>query len=862
MSEELKEKKKKEKKVKAKKSKLERRRGTRRFFNTLMGIVIFCTLLGVASGVSTIYLILNKSDVILDLAALGSTESSFIYDSKGNEIARLGVEDRVNITYMDLPQNVIDAFIAVEDSRYFEHPGFDMPRFAKAFLINLRTFSFSQGGSTITMQVIKNSYFAVDTIAVSSGGGGISRKVQEIYYSLKINNLLSKGRILELYINKINYGGTARGIEVAADYYFGKSARDLNLVEAAYLAGVVNAPNDYNAYYYPYDAQIRTGDVLYQMHNHGYITDEEYKIAEKIDIVNLLAGKRDTEYSGGKTIKNQAFLDVVINELEDLYDINVYTDSVRVYTSMNPTLQSLCDKISDGKVVAFPDKYVNYASAIVQNKTGLIMAICGGRDYDRARRYNYAVDSRVQPGSTSKAIITYPLGFEYGGISNASYILDEKIYYTGTNIAISNYGGGYHGWVNVEQAFSQSFNIPAIKVLRKARAAVGDAKIRSYLRAIGLDDSVAEAFNEQFAIGGMDCLISPLQLASAGAVMLNGGKYITPHTITKIEFINSTKEPIIPNYTSTQVISAGAAWQVSNLMRITVSGVGTQPGVGSPGRARLFRRSYTMYGKTGTTSLPDYMLKKLGIGSSTTAGKDLWLLISNGDYTMGSWYGYDLSAHANKYTWFSAADQALLIDGKIGVKIFDTIEKAFGKPKNSNPRPSDVTSIRMLKGVEPYTAPPSYAPAKTYTSGFILSKFAKVGSWKTPGIDSLKNMDVSSEGTNIYITMSKYPDASKLKKQTSKTQMQTTSTVDGLIKYVVDIYGPDGTLISSKKYSKNSITFTLTDPPTETSTYKVVGYYTYNYAPVQSNSITKTVTVQAYVPPEPPENPDQPEIGG
>ena len=146
---------------------------------------------------SSVWLILNKSDVILDSEDLKSAEASLIYDSQGNEIAMLGQEDRINISYANMPQCLIDAFVAVEDSRYFEHPGFDLPRFTKAILENLSSFSFGQGGSTLTMQIIKNSYFmAGDTNADRDGGAGIARKVQEIYYSLKITGLVSKEKLL------------------------------------------------------------------------------------------------------------------------------------------------------------------------------------------------------------------------------------------------------------------------------------------------------------------------------------------------------------------------------------------------------------------------------------------------------------------------------------------------------------------------------------------------------------------------------------------------------------------------------------------------------------------------------------------
>ncbi len=836
---------------KAKKTKIEKRRARRKIVNFLMGVIIFCTLLGVAGGVSTIYLILQKSDVAIDLAALASSEVSFIYDSKGNEVARLGVEDRVNISYNDLPQCVVDAFVAVEDSRYFEHPGFDMPRFAKAVLENIASFSFSQGGSTITMQVIKNSFFAVDTIAASEGGKGVSRKVQEIYYSLKINKLLSKGKLLELYINKINYGGTARGIEVAADYYFDKSAKDLSLVEAAYLAGVVNAPNDYNVYYNPKYAQERTANVLYLMHYHGYITDLEYEMALKVNVADLVVGQKGIEYGSGKTIPNQAYIDIVLNELETLYDINIYTDSVRVYTALNQSVQSTCDRISEGNVESYINPWINYAAAVVKNTTGEIIAVSGGRDYDRARKFNYATDTRVQPGSTIKAILTYPIGIEYGGLSTGSYINDEKITYTGTNLTISNYGGGYHGWVRADDAFAYSYNIPAIKVFRKAQSAVGIDKIKSYIKSIGIDSSVAELADEQYGIGGANCIISPLQLAAAGAALFNNGKYITPHTVTKIEYINSTKEPIVPSYSGTQVMSAGTGWMVAEMMRHNVS-------IGGTPRAPLFRKSYPTYVKTGTASLPEWYERKYGIRDYTSS-KDEWLLVNNGDFSIGSWYGYDLNAAENANTHLTYYQQSQLIDGYLTRAIFNAVESAYGTPKGIS-KPSDVSTIKFIKGYEPFTAAPSYAPDGVSTTGYVLSKFAKVASWPTPGIDSLADANASLDGNTINVTWTAYPNSEKMSAQTSKTAMATSSTIDGVVQYNVVITDNNGNQLVHAKPNTNSYSYTITDLPTEDTTYSIAVYYAYSIANVQSNTITKQVTLAGtpITPPSPDPNDPNP----
>ncbi len=417
-----------EKAVKKQLTPFEKKKRRRKIVNTIMGVIVFFGLLCCLSGVSVVALVLEKCDVVLDTNDLAATDSTLIYDDQGELIYTVGNETRISVGYDQMPQVVIDAFVSIEDSRFFEHNGFDVPRFAKALIENIKTLSFAQGGSTITMQVIKNTYFAVDTIAEKS----ITRKIQEIYYSLKINELVSKEKIIEIYINRVNYGSSARGIQVAAQYYFGKDTTDLTLVEAAMLAGIVNAPNQYNPYYHLEACQERTATVLYQMYSHGYITEEEYKVALEVKIENLLVGSTTTTYGTGETVDYLAYVDVVLAELEDTYGIDPYTTPVRIYTAMNKTVQEYCDELARGNVVEFKDEYVNTSVVLIQNGTGRIVGLCGGRDYDSALSFSYAYDNRINPGSVSKAVFTYPLAFEYAGVGTNTYIEDGPTTWTGS----------------------------------------------------------------------------------------------------------------------------------------------------------------------------------------------------------------------------------------------------------------------------------------------------------------------------------------------------------------------------------------------------------------------------------------------
>ncbi len=848
------------KKEKKPTSKYEKAKKRRKIVNTIMGIIVFCALLGVTCGVSTVALILHKSDVDLQVEDLNNKESSIIYDDSGNEIAMLGTEDRINVSYNDMPQCVIDAFVAVEDSRFFEHSGFDLPRFTKAFLTNLQTFSFAQGGSTITMQVIKNTYFAVDTIAAADFEDGIPRKIQEIYYSLKITNKVPKEKILELYINKVNYGSNARGIQVASRYYFQKDVSELTLVEAAMLAGVINGPNSYNPYYHPAASQKRTREVLYQMYNHGYITQEEFDVAKNVDVIDLLAGKSTTKFVDGQTIPNQAYIDAVINELEDMYGINPYVTAVKVYTGMSQPVQTACDQISNGDVLPYKDEYCNYAAAIVQNYTGLIVGLCGGRNYDSARRFNYATDGRMQPGSTTKAILSYPLAFEYAGYSFGSYVYDEPIQWAGSNITVVNDYTGYQGWVSLQKAFTYSTNVPAIKILRDVEKNIGTARIKEYLRNLGFDDFVASSYNEQYALGGQNFIASPVQMAAACCAVMSGGKYTTPHTITKIEFINSTQDPILPSFSSKQVLSPGAAWLTSQLMRLYASvRLATEPDGVTDTRVRLLQagRSYEIYGKTGSSSLPDVFRNKYpGIWGF----KDLWMLTSTNDYSIAGWYGYDYNTGMERSMYMSTRDRSSRVDIRFFNHLLDSMEVAYGAPKNTNNKPSDVVNFSHVRGFMPYSALPSYADNKYVSNDMILSKYANIEPWNTPtDIASVEYLNVSLKTpTQVEITFSPYPDETKLL-PTPVEEMGYTkpSDIDGVIRYYVNIYDENDNLLYSDALDKNTLTYKATQQD-EDYNLTVTVRYQYTICGVQSNTLSQTVTIVGTHPQPDPQPDPQP----
>ena len=252
-------------------------------------LLFFCIVISVGLGVNYIV----KNAPVFDKRNLYMSQSTIMLDKNGNEITRLGAEDRELVSYKDLPQVLVDAIVAAEDSRYFQHQGFDLVRFVKATINHLNGDSNAGGASTITMQISKQVF----TSNVSTGIEGIIRKFTDIYLSMfQIEKNYSKEEILEIYVNYPFLGAHSYGVEMACQNYFGKSVRDINLVEAALIAGLFNAPSDFDPYENVYNATKRRNEVLNLMHRHGYITDEQLQDALNISVSSMLIGKNTQSF--------------------------------------------------------------------------------------------------------------------------------------------------------------------------------------------------------------------------------------------------------------------------------------------------------------------------------------------------------------------------------------------------------------------------------------------------------------------------------------------------------------------------------------------------------------------------------------
>ncbi|MBR4422279.1 MAG: transglycosylase domain-containing protein, partial [Erysipelotrichaceae bacterium] len=703
-----------------------------------------------------------KDKPSLNMSDFEQAESSVIYDSRGDEIASLGSVIRQNVEYDEIPNCVVDAFVAIEDSRFFEHNGFDVPRFTKAMLENIRTLSFGQGGSTFTMQLVKNTYFVNDDTgqqAARSGMSGIKRKVQEIALAMELENYRSKQDIFTSYINKLNFGGSnIRGIQKASQYYFGKDISECNLVEGALLAGVINAPNYYNPFYNLEAAQDRVTEVLYQMYHHGYISRSEYELAKAVRIEDIL--KDPYSSSGdGDGIPYQAYIDAVVSEVIDITGLDPYNTTMHIYTHMIKGIQEQMDDIQAGifedDYLYYPDEYFEVASVCIENSTGKVVGILGGRNYANGGQLllNHATEQYKQPGSSIKPILDYALAFENLGWATDHVLTDRPMWLDATNsILVYNDSGTYVGDVTLKQALGQSINTCAIQTLQKVLNEKKYEYVVNYAQSLGYDFNL-EDFNVQYAVGGSSCEVSPYQHAGAYTAIMNYGVYNTPHTIERIEFTNG-KSPITPVYESTQVISEAAAYLTTELMKSNVSDYG-----GTYNYVKS--QDYTVYGKTGTT---DYGTSGKDYGIPSGAIKDGWLVAATSEYTTATWVGYEKAvvgqqSYILKDYYYNARPQ-----GKIAHLILEAAYKYGNSTPSELSRPSDVTSITHIIGTWPYAAYQEDMDPSLRTTGLIKSDSVKLVTLPAPTIENMSdNYKVSlGENGDITIEWPEYPDESKL----------------------------------------------------------------------------------------------------
>ena len=687
-------------------------------------ILIFFISIGILAilAVALFFWLIIKRAPEFDPEKLYYKESSIVYDSNGEIIAKLGVEKREKVTFEELPEVLVDAIIATEDARFLQHNGFDLPRFMKASIGQLLGKSGAGGASTITMQLVKQHF----TSTVATGIEGIIRKFTDIYMSIfKIEKKYTKKEIFEFYVNSNYLGGGAYGVEQACLTYFGKSAKDVNLAEAAIIAGLFQAPHSYDPFINPELTEQRMKQVLYLMDLHEYITKEERDIVSKIKVQDLLVKNNTNNVN-----KYQSFIDTVTAEVVKLTGHDPYSVPMKIYTTMDREKQNHIYDIMSGTNYKWENDFVNAGIAVVDVKTGAIAAVGAGRNTVQ-RGFNNATMIKRQIGSTAKPLYDYGPGIEYNNWSTYQPFVDEKHAYS-NGINIHNWDHGYNGFMTLRSALVYSRNIPAIKAFQQ----LSNKNIQNFVANLGLSPELeGNLIHEAHAIGGYNGE-SPLSLAAAYAAFANGGYYNEPYSFTKIVY-RDTGEVYERKPKKVKAMSVETAYMITDVLIDT-----SKYALGR--YSNINNRLYAA--KTGTTNFPSEVFKQYKLPSG--AINDLWVTGYNTEYAIAVWYGYEV-INKNHVTIFGSQEHSRLFQA-VGKGIFTSNEK-FTKPKN-------VVEVKIEKDTYPAMLPSEFTP-----SDMIVTELFKKGTETTEvskrysRLDNVTNLNSTINGNTVTLTWDPIP---------------------------------------------------------------------------------------------------------
>jgi penicillin-binding protein 1A len=541
----------------------------------------------------------------LDPKLLKDPLSSTVYDMDNKRVRDIsGSEHRKIVKIEDIPKKVQNAFIATEDVRFFEHNGIDFKRIAGAAVANVKEGFGAEGGSTITQQVVKNSFLSPEKT--------LKRKIQEAYLAIQLEQHYTKEQILEMYLNKVYFGQGAYGVATAAETYFNKSVKELTISEAALLAGLPQRPSGYDPFKHPDLAEKRRNVVLSLMRKHGFITEKEEQKAKAIPVEKMLKKKKEGP-------KYQAFIDQVIKDIVDagIPEKDIYTGGLKIYTTLDRDAQKFTEKVlTTDEYIDYPDDQLRAGVVLLDTQTGAVRAIGGSRNTSEKevqRGFNYATQTRRQPGSTIKPILDYGPGIEHFKWSTFEQFIDEPLTINGKEI--KNWDDQYHGSMSMRKALQWSYNIPAVKAFLE----VGEDRAKEFAEKLGIS---LEHVYPSYAIGGFKKGISPLQLAGAYAAFGNEGIYHKPYTVRKIVYPNGKEIKLSSK--PVKAMSDYTAYMMTDMLK-TVVKEGTGRLANIPG--------LPLAGKTGTTNLPENIY---GEGTS-----DAWFVGYTTRYTAAVWTGYD-----------------------------------------------------------------------------------------------------------------------------------------------------------------------------------------------------------------------------
>lgn len=576
--------------------------------------------------------------------------ATVLFDEDGEEAVVISLNEIEPVTYDMIPKSMLNAIIAVEDRRFYEHEGMDVWGIGRAFLQNVTAGQTVQGGSTITQQLAKNVFLSHERT--------MKRKWNELLLAQKIEERYSKDEIITMYLNQIYFGEGAWGIKRAAEVYLGKQVEQLTTAESALLAGLVKAPSVLSPYKRPEQAIERRNLVLLLMKDQGLLDERQYAAAFQEPLT-----LRESKPNRSESILYPYFTDLVIREAIDRYGLtenDVLHGGLRIYTTLNAKMQKAAEQTFEEESL-FPqsmgDQLIQAGAVLVDPRDGGIKALVGGRGEQPFRGFNRAVQLKRQPGSTIKPIAVYTPALE-NGFRPDTRILDEPVQF-GT-YAPKNVDLAFHGNVSLYEALIQSYNIPAVKLLNEVGIDQGIDAASRFGLSLGAEDRTLA-----LALGGTSTGVSPLRMAEAYGTFANDGVRMNSYSILRIESADGTVLAARPEDDGTVVTSPEIARTMTSMLRGVVTD-GTGKGAAIEGRE--------VAGKSGTTQMP---------GVEGYGAMDNWFVGYTPQLVGSVWLGYD-NPDSSHYLTTSSWAAAVVFNKLMSSALQDEPVIAFPEMKGLN----------------------------------------------------------------------------------------------------------------------------------------------------------------------------------
>ena len=720
----------------------------------LIGIAAFVTVAIIA--IVAIFAYYGATAPTIQASDLEGATETKILDKDGELIYSLGGEKRDIITSEQVPQLLKDAITSIEDKRFYSHMGIDPIRIAGSFLRNAKAGQITQGGSTITQQLVKLAVFST-----KKEDQTYKRKIQEIMLALQLERNYSKEQILTYYLNKVYMANNVYGFGTASHYYFNKELSELSLPQVALLAGMPQAPNSYDPYANADQAKERRDLVLYSMKENGKISKEQYEQAVATPVTEGLIAHNNNVDSNDKALVYDSFVTMVLKEVQEKTGLDPYNDGLTIETTIDSKAQQrLYDIVNTNDYIQYVNDKIQNAVVMLDTKTGAVRAVNGGRKQTTLLGYNRATDNSRSTGSTIKPVIDYGPAIEYLNYSTGQTIMDQRTTYS-NGVELNNWDFSHKGAMTLRTALVYSRNTTALQTFK----AVGETNIKSFLNNLDIQikNDGQDYLVESNSIGAD---ISPIKMAAAYATFGNYGTYSKPYTVTKVTTRDGQVTEFKPE--QKQAMKDSTAYMITDVLKDSFKyGFATQAAIpGLPTAAKTGSSNYTIEQK-----------RAMGASDYEDIIPDSWFIGYSTDYTISAWTGYD-----NPYEQGGGVDTT---EQEYSRLIYYYLMKYMAESSSGDDwvQPDSVVKQQIEIGSDPLSLPGPRTPAnmiatELFVKGHVPTQQSMNYGTKIEGPTGLKaTYDKSKKA--LTVTWDNYQTNSKDKPQYKVTvngQTQTVST--------------------------------------------------------------------------------------